>query len=178
MDFRRFYDEHMTFVWQSLWLLGVRHSDLEDALQDVHVVVFRKLPDFEPGDNKSVRSWLFAICHRTAQNYRRRAHLRREILDEKPMLQAPEAGPNGEEELRTSEDIALVQQALSKLDVEQRTVLVQLGLRRMTGKQIADTLNVPVPTVYSRFRLAREAFRRAMHTLTARQDRALGWDVR
>src|SRR5262249_17501782 len=133
---------------------------------------------FEPGDDKSVRSWLFAICHRTAQNYRRRAHLHREILDETPMLQAAEARPNGEEELRTSEDIALVKEALSKLDPEQRNVLVLLVMRRMTGKQIADTLNVPVPTVYSRFRLAREAFRRAMHTLTVRQGRALGWDVR
>jgi RNA polymerase sigma-70 factor (ECF subfamily) len=175
MDFREFYDEHVTFVWRTLRRLGVPDSSLKDAMQDVQIVVFRKLPEFEPFAD--VRSWIFRICVRMAKDYRRRAHARREVLDEEPVLEALDPRGNAELEVQRREKSALFESALSKLEPAQRTVFVLAAVEGMTGEEIARALGLPLGTVYSRLRLAREAFRRAVDVLTAR-ERMLGGGAR
>jgi RNA polymerase sigma-70 factor, ECF subfamily len=85
------YDEHFAFVWRTLRALGVTEHQVEDALQDVFVVVHRRLAGFE--GRSTLRSWLFAICRHTAQAYRRRAHRAHrdnaELPDEVPDPRAP-----------------------------------------------------------------------------------------
>jgi RNA polymerase sigma-70 factor (ECF subfamily) len=54
----------------------VRPADLEDALQDVFVVVHRRLDSFN--GSSLITTWLFGICLRVAVAHRRRAHVRRE----------------------------------------------------------------------------------------------------
>src|SRR5258708_13432737 len=72
MDFRQVYDEHVVFVWRSLRRLGVAESALKDAVQDVFLVVHRRLPDFAP--NPKVSTWLFRIPMGIARDHRTRAH--------------------------------------------------------------------------------------------------------
>src|SRR5262245_65871367 len=80
MTFREVYDEHFRFVWRSLRRLGVRESDVADAVQDVFVVVHRRLGDFE-GRSK-VTTWLYGICYRVAKDRRRVAYVRRETTED------------------------------------------------------------------------------------------------
>ena len=77
------YRAHHGFVWQVLRGLGVSARDLEDAVQDVFVVVLRRYADFE--HRAAVRTWLYEIARRVAWHYRdraRRASGRREELHE------------------------------------------------------------------------------------------------
>ena len=69
MTFKEVYDEHFRFVWRSLRRLGVRESDVPDAVQDVFLVVHRRLAEFE-GRSK-VTTWLFGICFRVARDRRK-----------------------------------------------------------------------------------------------------------
>ena len=71
MDFRKIYDEHVAFVWRSLRRLGVAESSLKDAVQDVFVVVHRRLGEWQ--GRAAVTTWLFAIARRVASGYRRRS---------------------------------------------------------------------------------------------------------
>src|SRR5207237_6566320 len=76
------FEAHVGFVWRVLRSLGVPASDLEDASQEVFLVVHRKRATFE--GRSSIRTWLYGICVRTASDRRRRASVRREIATADP----------------------------------------------------------------------------------------------
>ena len=66
LDLETVYDEHASFVWRTLRLLGVPPAGLEDAVQEVFLVVHRRLAGFE--GRSSIRTWLYAIARRVAGN--------------------------------------------------------------------------------------------------------------
>ena len=68
--FEDVYEEHFEFVWRSVRRLGVPEAALDDAVQDVFVVVHRRGSEFE--GRSSVRTWLFGIVVHVARAYRRR----------------------------------------------------------------------------------------------------------
>jgi RNA polymerase sigma-70 factor (ECF subfamily) len=165
MQFRELYDAEFAFVWRSLRRLGVTEANLKDAMQDVFIVVHRRLPDFV--ERAKVTTWLFRICARVAKDYRRRAHVRREVLvggEHDLAVDTPAAAvfSDAEQQLTRREDLELFEAALSKLDVDQRMVFMLFEIEDLTGEQIAEALELPLGTVYSRLRLARQAFRRAV----------------
>jgi RNA polymerase sigma-70 factor (ECF subfamily) len=160
MDFRAVYDAQVAFVWRTLRRFGVRDSAMKDAVQDVFVVVHRRLPEFTP--RAQLSTWLFRICMRTARDHRRRAHVRHEVADEGAVEVCADSGATAAELVERREDLALFDAALEKLDFDQRAVFILFELEDMTGEAISETLEIPLGTVYSRLRLARQAFRRAV----------------
>ena len=167
MEFRKIYDEHVAFVWRSLRRLGVPESAVKDVVQDVFLVVHRRLQDFEP--RAKVTTWLFRICLHAARDHRRKAHVRREILDDDDLSSAADDSPMVEEALERRDDLALFERAMARVPMNQRAVFILFELESMTGEQIAESLEIPVGTVHSRLRLARDSFRRAVSIERARQ---------
>jgi RNA polymerase sigma-70 factor (ECF subfamily) len=166
VNFRDVYGEHFPFVWRSLRRLGVPEASARDALQDVFLVVHRRLPDFD-GEAK-VSTWLFRICLRTAKDYRRRAHVRRELFDDSALERRADPGADGLQEVERREGLALIEAALERLTLEQRAVFVLFELEDMTGDEIAETLGIPLGTVYSRLRLGRAEFWKGIERRLAR----------
>jgi RNA polymerase sigma-70 factor (ECF subfamily) len=160
MDFRAFYDEYVALVWRTLFRLGVGKADLPDAVQETFVVAFRKLPEFE-GKSKA-STWLVGICYRVASDRRRRAHVRREIGDDCILLGHRDERPDPEQITQSREHIELVDELLAELRPEQREVFVMFELEELSGKEIAAIVGAPLKTVFSRLRLAREAFASAL----------------
>jgi RNA polymerase sigma-70 factor (ECF subfamily) len=170
MPFREFYDAHVRFVWRVLFRLGVRESDLPDVVQDVFVIVHRKLPDFDGG--AKVTTWLFAICLRVASDRRRRAHLHHELCSG-PMHGSPlEDEPDADTIVDRQRARVLLEAILERMPDEQRIVFSLFEFEGMTGDEIAELLDVPVGTVRSRLRLARDAFEQSVERLRARER---GW---
>lgn len=158
LDLATVYEDHFRYVWRCLRSLGVRDSHLEDSLQDVFVVVQRRLSDFD--GNAELRTWLYAIALRVARKYRDRARREPASLEaareQTPELPAPtEAG--GEAAI-ASERLALARRALATLDDEKREVFVLARIEQMSAPEIAEVVNIPLNTVYSRLRAARLAF--------------------
>jgi RNA polymerase sigma-70 factor, ECF subfamily len=167
-SFRQIYDEHFRFVWRSLARLGVRESDLADVTQEVFVIVHRKLAEFE-GRSK-MTTWLFAIAMRVARDHRQSAVVRREIAtDDAAFGDRADDSPDAATELDRRRRRALLDRILDELPEEHRTVFVLFEIEGMSGLDIAELLDVPTGTVHSRLRLAREAFRRSLARLEARQ---------
>ena len=81
LDFTAVYEEHFAFVWRSMRRLGVPDRLLDDAAQDVFIVVHRRLGEFE--GRSTLKSWLFAIARRVAHDHRRRVG-RKERTEELP----------------------------------------------------------------------------------------------
>jgi RNA polymerase sigma-70 factor, ECF subfamily len=167
-DFRAVYDEHFDFVWRSLRRLGMGPSDVADAVQEVFLVVHRRLSEFE--GRARLTTWLYRICFRVASDRRRRAHLRYEELSDMERLAETAGELNSEDKLAKDEDLALLQASLDALSLEQRAVFTLFELEKMPCDAIASLLEIPHGTVYSRLRLGREAFRKALRRNLARQQ--------
>jgi RNA polymerase sigma-70 factor (ECF subfamily) len=157
---------HFRGVWRTLRRLGVANAYLDDAAQDVFVVVHAKLAGF---DGRSLRGWLYAIAVRVASDYRREA-LRRATapLDETLTHSAPD--PARQNELH--ESVCLLHSLLAELDVEKRTVFVLGELEELRVPEIAEALGVNLNTVYSRLRAARAEFDAALTRHRKRQERS------
>jgi RNA polymerase sigma-70 factor (ECF subfamily) len=165
MTFKEVYDEHFRFVWRSLRRLGISENDVADAVQDVFLVVHRRLAEFE--GRSRVTTWLFAIALRVARDRRRLAHVRRERnadADPDPIDERADVMRDAERR----QAIELLEAILDELSLEQRAVFTLFEIEGMTGEAVADVLGVPLGTVYSRLRLAREAFRKSLSRVQAR----------
>jgi len=158
LDLAGVYEAHFRYVWRCLRSLGVRDSLLEDALQDVFIVVQRRLAEFD--GQAELRTWLYAIALRIARKYKERA--RREPASlEAAREQTPElpAAPEPSADAAVAnERLALARQALAALDDDKREVFVLSRVEQMSAPEIADVVGIPLNTVYSRLRAARLSF--------------------
>ena len=157
------YREHFQFVWRSLRRLGVRDSSVEDAVQDVFLVAHRKLHTFE--GRSSFKVWLFAIGIRVAAEHRRRDA--RLLLDPA----ASPVGPHLDRTLELRRRVDLLDRLLDELSDEQREVFVMAEIEQFSAPEIAEALGQKLNTVYSRLRLARARFERALARVHAAQER-------
>jgi len=168
MTFREVYDDHFRFVWRTLRRLGVREADVADAVQDVFVVVHRRLGEFE-GRSK-VTTWLYGISFRVAKDRRRLAHVRRETDDATGTLsERHDERVDVAADAERKEGLALLEVILDELPLEQRAVFTLFELESMTGEEIAELLELPLGTVYSRLRIARDHFKRTLGRLQAKE---------
>src|SRR5687767_14378132 len=68
--FDEVYEAHVGFVWRVLRTFGVPEAVIEDAVQDVFIVVHRRLGEWQ--GRAAITTWLFAIARRVAGAHRRR----------------------------------------------------------------------------------------------------------
>jgi len=168
LDFRQLYDEHFSFIWRTVRRLGVADRFVDDAVQDVFVVVHRRLDDFE--GRSSVKSWMFGIARRVAKDHRRRAQRkdRGEALPES--LSDPRAS-NPRESAARAEALRVLYEILDGLDDDKREVFILAELEQMSVPEIAEAIAVNLNTVYSRLRAARRAFEQGVKRHQARERR-------
>lgn len=150
------YDRHAPFVWRVLRGLGVDADRLDDAVQDVFVVVHRRLDDFE--GRSALTTWLYGIARRVASQYRRSAP--RHQGDADPDALAGAASPY--EDARRRQAARLLGEILDELDDDKREVFVLIEIEQLSAPDVAAMIGIPVNTVYSRLRLARARFEAAL----------------
>lgn len=155
LTFPLLYAEHLDVVWRSLRGLGVGEANVEDAVQDVFLVVHRRLDSFEA--RSSFRTWLYSIVLHVARNHRRREHRKGGCasLDAAPEIADNAPGPH--EEASAAEALRQLARLLEGLDEAKRDVFVLAELEELSAPEIAETLGINVNTVYSRLRAARQA---------------------
>lgn len=156
------YAEHFAFVWRTLRALGLPAAALDDAAQDVFVVVHDRLHSFVEGS--SLRAWLFGI----ARNVARRHHERGARSSPLQLVHPP--APL-EEQVQWRERADVVARFLASLDDGHREVFVAAQLDGMTAPEVAEALGLKLNTVYSRLRTARVRFEQAIARDEARQRR-------
>lgn len=167
-DLADIYQAEFPYVWRTLRRLGLRGRDIEDGVQDVFVVVHRRLADFDP--ERPIRPWLFGIAYRIVIKGMRRVGTRAERLvgDVDAIgMDAP-----ADEQIEEGQRRALVLAALERLEPERRAVLVMHDMDGHGAPEIAQALEIPVNTVYSRLRLARKDFVAAIGRLRVRERAA------
>jgi RNA polymerase sigma-70 factor, ECF subfamily len=149
LDFDSTYEANFDFAWRSLRRLGVPGMLLEDAVQDLFIVVARRLHEFD--GRAKIRTWIFAIAIRVAKEYGRR--MVHEELD--PESVAPSAPALPSEQCLQRESVRLLERLLALLDEDKRIVFILAELEEMSAPEIARIVGVNPNTVYSRLRAAR-----------------------
>ncbi|MBN2193615.1 MAG: sigma-70 family RNA polymerase sigma factor [Polyangiaceae bacterium] len=171
LDVAEVYERHGEQLWRNLHRLGVPSADLADALQEVLLVVHRRLDSYDPRHKLS--TWLYGICVRVASNERRRIRRRREDpLDPTVGGDEPQDSRNPERLTEQRRAQQRLRQLLDTLEPEKRATFVMFELEGATTREIAETMGVPLGTVFSRLSAAREAFRQALDRLERNQREA------
>ena len=154
--FDEVYAAHFAFVWRILRTFGVADAALEDAAQDVFVVVHRRLAEFE--GRAAITTWLFAIARRVAQAHRRKdKDGRTDPLDEEPAGAADTFAA-----VSRAQAAATVMAILDTMDEDKRIVFALVELEQLSVPEVARMLDINLNTAYSRLRLARHAFELAV----------------
>jgi RNA polymerase sigma-70 factor (ECF subfamily) len=146
---------HFDFVWRLLRRLGVEAADVDDAAQQVFIVVAGRLHGL---DLDRAREFLFGVALRVAANARRSKQRRREIGDESlSAVEHPSLDP--EAALDRRKGIEVLDAILQSMPEELSLILILTEIEGMSKSEAAVFLAIPEGTVASRLKRARERFR-------------------
>ena len=160
------YREHHAFVYRVLRHLGVPPVHVDDRVQDVFLVVYRRWDALDPG--VSLRSWLYGVARRVAATqHRGERRMQRRLA----AVVAPTEGPGPEQLLAQAQAGDFVDQFLAGLDPERREIFVLAEVEHMSAPEIAAATGVKLNTVYSRLRAARDLFTRAVERRIRAEER-------
>jgi RNA polymerase sigma-70 factor, ECF subfamily len=157
------------FIWRTLRRLGVYPDDaVDDAVQRVFEIAARKADLISPGGE---RPFLFRTAVLVAAEVRRsaRREQQRHCSDESEIASN---APNPEELLEHRERRELLDLALDNLPLELRSVFVLFELEGLHVPEIAALAGIPIGTVASRLKRARERFRDSARRLRLRRTSA------
>ena len=158
LSFDDVYATNVAYVWRVLRTFGVSEAGIEDAVQDVFVVVHRRLREWE--GRAQITTWLFAIARRVASAHRRKANAKRtEPLPDKDLL---EGEADTFAAMSRAQAAATVMAILDKMDEDKRIVFALVELEQLSVPEVAKMLDLNLNTTYSRLRLARVAFETAV----------------
>ncbi len=158
LTFEQVYDQYFDFAWCNLRRLGIPAAHLDDAVQELFIVVHRRLSEF--AGRSSIKTWLAGIAWRIASEHRRcewRKGRSEPLPDD---LVAPGRDPLGA--AVHAEAVHRLDALLETLDEDKRVVYVLAEIEQMSVPEIAQALALNVNTVYSRLRAARRSFEGAL----------------
>src|SRR5258706_322677 len=117
---RSLIDVHFDFVWRTLRRLGVPASDLDDAAQQVFVVVNRKLAAI---DVERERPFIFQTALRVASDARRTLRRRREVIDP-ALLDRVDGAPGPDDVVNRKQARVLLDAVLEDMPLDLRAVFI------------------------------------------------------
>lgn len=170
--FEDVYEQLFDFVWRSARRLGVAEAAVDDVVQEVFLVVHRRLAGFE--GRSSIKTWVFAILLRVVSDWRRTqrrkgGHASLDAMTTAHGELADERATCPAGALEQAEAVRLLHRLLDELDDDKRTVFVLAELEQTGVPEIAEMIGIPLNTAYSRLRAARIEFEKALARHRARE---------
>jgi RNA polymerase sigma-70 factor (ECF subfamily) len=134
-------------------------AEAEDAFQETFLAVHADLPKFRA--QASASTWIYRIALHTALRQRKRARTT------EPLDAGAHQGFEIERTLAARDEVRKLRVAMEGLSVEQRAVLSLFAVDGLGHTEIAEILEVPVGTVWSRLHGARKRLFEALNPGTA-----------
>ena len=161
------YKQYFDFVWSSVRRFGVSPAAMDDVVQEVFIVIHSRLHTLE--QPKALRSWIYGIVRRTVSGHHRSRRVRE--ASGAALATEPNALPRTPLDLVEQNDqVKLLFSLLEELDEPKREVFLMAELDELSVPEIAEILEIPLNTAYSRLRAARQAFDEALVRHSARSE--------
>ena len=157
--FRAVYDGYFDSVWTWVRRFGIPLDAVDDVVQEVFIVVHGRLDSVERP--ASLRSWLYGVTRRTVSTYLRGRTGRtgkREIPEPEIEDNPHPMQPTALDLAVLSDELQVLWRLLAQMDAARREVLVLAEIEEMTAPEITEAVGIPLNTVYSRLRVARQEF--------------------
>jgi RNA polymerase sigma-70 factor, ECF subfamily len=160
LEFRAIYERWFGEVSRWIRAMGGPEAEREDLVQDVFLVVHRRLPDF---DGQNVAGWLYQIARHRVRDFRRLLWVKHLLFGSVPLSESlSKGGASPADSLETNEKRALLEQLLGKLNESERAALVLFEIDGFSGEEIAEIQGVPVNTVWARIHKARKKLKASL----------------
>jgi RNA polymerase sigma-70 factor (ECF subfamily) len=153
-DFSALYAAWFGHVLRWIRALGAPAGDQDDLVQEVFIVVHRRLHDF---DGRNLAGWLYRIAAHQVRDFRRLRWIKNVFKRSEPLshrLASP--GPTPVVALETREKQELLERLLAQLSEPLRSAFVLFEIDGYTGDEIAALQDVPINTVRARIHRARK----------------------
>ncbi len=172
LSFARVYREFAPRVARWAARLGGSDCDVEDIVQEVFLVVSRKLDGLH--DQEHLTSWIFTITRKIAANHRRRSRWRRLWTSDDRLPELHPEGGQPDVALERRRLVVLFQRALDQLNDKQRAVFVLYELEGHSTLEIAELTQRNLSTVKVQLARARERFVTTYQRLLRRECDEVG----
>jgi len=164
--FQAVYAKYFDFVWTTARRLGVEASAIDDVVQEIFIAIHGSVHTLQRPE--ALKSWIYSVARRTVSNHHRAARARGSkgstVLDD----QLESHQPTPFEVTQKNSDLELLASLLAELEEPKREVFALVELEEMTVPEVAEALEIPLNTAYSRLRAARLAFEAAVARHDAR----------
>ena len=170
LSFEALYDQWFGDVSRWVRALGANLADRDDLVQDIFLVVHRRLADF---DGQNVAGWLYQIARRKVRDHRRLLWVKHLFGSSSlPLADAMLTTKQGPlDELETKQKRQLLEQLLANLNEDQRAAFVLFEIEGSSGEEIAALTGVPINTVWARIHKARKKLQEQAERFERRQGR-------
>lgn len=154
--FEKVYRMTSGFVYNVALRMTHNPADAQEVVQDVFMSVYKNLKNFQFRSN--FKTWIYRIAVNTAINrYRKFNKEERNRVDYDKAVQVLPSASSADEEALQGEKEAKLQQWLGALSLEHKTCLILREIEGLSYQEMASVLSVPINTVRSRLKRARQA---------------------
>lgn len=159
------YDAHFDFVWRNVRRMGIAEALAEDVVQDVFLVVHRRLREFD--QRSAVTTWLFSILLRVTHDHRRaqKRHNRRVEQAGRVLSGRYDEAASPHELAVRRQAVETLYQLLDQLDKDKRALVVMVDLEQIAVNEAAVILDLNVNTAQARLRAGRLLFNAAVKAM-------------
>ena len=170
LTFEALYDQWYDDVSRWVRALGARDADRDDLVQDIFMVVHRRLPDF---DGQNVAGWLYRIAGRKVRDHRRLLWVKHLFGNKSvPLLESTLTSRQSPlDQLETKRKRELLERLLEDLNADQRAAFVLFEIEGNSGEEIARLQGVPINTVWARIHKARKKLQEQAERFDKRQGK-------
>ncbi len=152
--------EYRRPVYSYLARCGVDGDDRDDLFQEVFIKIHRAAATYQA--HRPVHPWIFTIVSNTVRTYLRKRRVRQLVFAEPGEQDPPTTAPDGERAAVARQTVALLAEELPRLSLPQREVVLLACVEKMSMKDVAGVLDMPVNTVKTHLRRARLHLARAL----------------
>src|SRR3982750_4441941 len=154
LDFKTVYQRWVPEVARWIRAMGGPMADRDDVLQEVFVVVHRRLADF---DGQNLAGWLYRITAHQVRDFRRKLWVRHIFGRSVPLTESmPSSGPNPVMSVESRQKSEKPEPVLAKLSEPLRTAFVLFEIEGYTAEEIARMNDTSLNTVRARILRARK----------------------
>ena len=142
---------HLDAAYRLARVLVKRDEDAQDIVQDAYIKALKGFGKFRGGN---ARSWILMIVRNTAFTWFKKHHAKSEVVPFDEAVHQPQTQESHPESFYEERSRQL-REALARLPVEFREILMLRDIEGWSYKQLASALNLPLGTVMSRLNRAR-----------------------